>query len=80
MLTAIGVVVENVRARDFQDDERKISVFGRRKVLEIIWVLSIQDVVETASGRVEGGSKLLVGFPLALLLSKLLVPVAFRQC
>lgn len=80
MLTAIGVVVENVRARDFQDDERKISVFGRRKVLEIIWVLSIQDVVETASGRVEGGSKLLVGFPLALLLSELLVPVAFRHC
>lgn len=79
MLTHIGRAVENVRARDLLDDERKISVFGRSKALEIIWVLSIQDVVEAAAGRGEGELKLLISFPCSLFLKKLLIPVAFQQ-
>lgn len=71
MLARIGRAVENVRARDVLDDERKISVFGTSKVLEIIWVLSIQDVVEAAAGRGEGDLKLLISFLRALFLKKL---------
>lgn len=70
MLTRIGRAVENVRARDSLDGERKISVFGRRRVLEIIWGLSIQDVVEAAAGRGEGDLKLLISFPRSLFLKK----------
>lgn len=44
-----------MQAKDLLDDERKISVFGRSEVLEIIWVLSIQEVAEAAAGRGEAG-------------------------
>lgn len=70
MLTCFGRAVENVRARDLLDDERKISVFGRHKVLEIIWVLSIQDVVEAAAARGEAELKLFISFPCSLFLKK----------
>jgi len=79
MLTGIGRAAENVRTRDLLDDGRKISIFGRSRVLEIIWGLSIQDVVEAAAGRGEGDLKLLISFPHSLLLKKLLIPVAFQQ-
>ena len=79
MLTRIGRAEENVRVRALLDDERKINVFGRSKVLEIIWVLSIQDVVEAAAGRGEGDLKLLISFPRSLFLKKLLIPIAFQQ-
>lgn len=55
-----------MQAKDLLDDERKISVFGRSEVLEIIWVLSIQEVAEAAAGRGEAGFKLLISFPSSL--------------
>lgn len=48
-----------MQAKDLLDDERKISVFGRSEVLEIIWDLSIQEVAEAAAGRGEADFKLL---------------------
>lgn len=80
MLARIGRAVESVRAGDLLDDEIKISVFGRSKVLDIIWGLSIQDVVEAAAGRGEGDLKLLISFPRSLFLKKkILIPIAFQQ-
>lgn len=60
-------------------EKKKISVFGRSEVLEIIWVLSIQEVAEAAAGRGEADFKLLISFPSSLLLEKLLIPLAFQQ-
>lgn len=68
-----------MQAKDLLDDERKISVFGRSEVLEIIWVLSIQEVAEAAAGRGEADFKLLISFPSSLFLEKLLIPIAFQQ-
>lgn len=47
-----------MQAKDLLDDERKISVFGRSEVLEIIWDSSIQEVAEAAAGRGEADFKL----------------------
>lgn len=68
-----------MQAKDLLDDEIKISVFDRSEVLEIIWVLSIQEVAEAAAGRGEADFKLLISFPSSLFLEKLLIPIAFQQ-